>query len=110
MRVNNQNLSTLGDKFSGRIHAAFRRSSINKLYSDIEIDRLITYNEILGDFIDLGYGDLYDEFEFRLCSGECPNKIIESIITRNEEYFSTMGYILGHITYFIDKDLMIYFD
>jgi hypothetical protein len=73
MRVNDSNLSTLGDKFSGKIHEAFRSSSINNFYSDIEIDRMITYNEILGEFIDLGYYKLYDEFEERICNGENPN-------------------------------------
>jgi len=105
MKFKNQNLTTLGDKFSGRIHDAFKSSSINKLYSDIEIDRLITYNEVLGEFIDLGYTDLYDEFENRICKGDCPNQILVDLITR-EGYQSTLGYLLGHIEYFIDRDYM----
>jgi hypothetical protein len=105
MRVRNNNLTTLGNKFSGRIHNAFRSSSINKFYSNIEIDRIITYNEILGEFIDLGYSDLYNEFEVRICNGENPNLILESIISRNDENQSTLGYLLGVIRYYIDKDI-----
>lgn len=109
MKFKSQNLTTLGDKFSGRIHDAFRSSSINKLYTDIEIDRLITYNEVLGEFIDLGYLSLYEEFENRICDGECPNHILVDLIGR-EEYKPTLGYLLGHIEYFIDKDYMKYFE
>ena len=109
MKNINQNFSTLGDKFSGRIHEAFRKSSINKLYSDIEIDRIIVYNEILGEFIDLGYQELYNEFESRIWLGECPNIILKSLITRNDEYKSTLGYLLNQIDYFIDKDFMEFF-
>jgi hypothetical protein len=109
MKFKNQNLTTLGDKFSGRIHDAFKGSSINKLYSNIEIERLITYNEILGEFINLGYTDLYNEFESRICKGECPNEVLAELITR-EEYQPTLGYLLGHIEYFIDKDYMEYFE
>jgi len=109
MKFKNQNLTTLGDKFSGRIHEAFRSSSINKLFTDIEIDRIITYNEVLGEFIDLGYQHLYDEFEIRICVGECPNLILEELITR-EESKPTLGYLLGQISYFIDKDIMKLFD
>lgn len=109
MKNTNQNFSTLGDKFSGRIHEAFRKSSINKLYSNIEIDRIITYNEILGEFIDLGYQELYNEFETRICLGECPNLILKSLITRSDEYKSTLGYLLNQIEYFIDKDFMEFF-
>lgn len=106
MKIRNQNLSTLGDKFSGKMHEAFKSSSINKLYSNIEIERMITYNDILGEFIDLGYQELYDEFEVRICTGECPNIVLESIITKNDEIKSTMGYLLSQVIYFIDKDLM----
>lgn len=109
MKFKNQNLTTLGSKFSGRIHEAFRSSSINKLYTDIEIERMITYNEVLGEFIDLGYQDLYDEFEIRICEGESPNFILEELITR-EEYQPTLGYLLGQIQYFIDKDYMKLFE
>lgn len=109
MKYKDYNLTILGDKFSGKIHEAFRSSSLNKLFTDIEIDRMIIYNEVLGEFIDLGYQDLYDEFESRLCDGECPNKVLESQITRNLEYKSTMGYLLGNIRYFIDMDYMKYF-
>lgn len=109
MKYKNQNLTTLGDKFSGKIHEAFRRSSINKIFTNIEIDRMITYNEILGEFIDLGYQDLYDEFETRICAGECPNIILEELMSR-EENQPTIGYLLGQITYFIEKDLMKLFD
>jgi len=109
MKVNKDKLKPLGDKFSGRIHEAFRKSSINKIYSDIEIERMITYNEILGEFIDLGYTELYDEFEDRICKGECPNLIFEELITRNEEYQSTLGYLLGAIEYYIGKDIMNFF-
>jgi hypothetical protein len=105
MRVRNNNLTTLGDKFSGRIHEAFRSSSINKFYTNIEIDRMITYNEILGEFIELGYHDLYDEFEERICDGENPDKILESIILRSSKNQSTLGYLLGMIQYHIDKDI-----
>ena len=110
MKDKNQTLTTLGDKFSGRIHEAFRCSSINKLHSNIEIERLITYNEVLGDFITLGYCNLYNEFEERVCLGECPNTIIVSLINRDSEYISTMGYLLEQINYFIDKDIMKYFN
>lgn len=110
MKFKNQNLSTLGDKFSGKIHKAFRSSSITKLFTDIEIDRMIIYNEVLGEFIDLGYVDLYNEFETRICLGECPNVILESLITKNAEYESTLGYLLNQINYFIDKDIMKLFD
>jgi hypothetical protein len=109
MKFKNQNLTTLGDKFSGRIHDAFKSSSINKIFTNIEIERLITYNEVLGEFIDLGYTDLYNEFEKRICIGECPNIILEDLITR-EEYQPTLGYLLGHIQYFIDKDIMKLFE
>lgn len=108
MKFKNQNLIILGDKFSGKIHEAFKNSSINKLYNDIEIDRLIIYNEVLGEFIDLGYYDLYDEFEDRICNGECPNELLCELIGR-EEYMPTLGYLLGQIEYFIDKDYMKYF-
>tara|TARA_R110000796_G_scaffold58413_5_gene134933 strand:- start:30292 stop:30621 length:330 start_codon:yes stop_codon:yes gene_type:complete len=104
MKVTNKNLTTLGDKFSGRIHEAFRSSSINKFYSNIEIDRMITYNEVLGEFIDLGYKDLYDEFETRLIEGESPNIILESILIR-EENKPTLGYLLAIIQYYIDSDI-----
>jgi len=109
MKFKNEDLTTLGDKFSGRIHKAFRDSSINKLYTDIEIERLITYNEILGEFIDLGYYDLYDEFEIRICNGECPNELLGELIDR-EEYRPTLGYLSSQIEYFIDKDYIKYFE
>jgi hypothetical protein len=105
MKVKNYNLTSLGDKFSGRIHEAFRSSSINKFYSNIEIDRMITYNEILGEFIDLGYLDLYNEFENRISEGENPNIILESIIIRSDENKSTLGYLLNMIQYYIDSDI-----
>ena len=104
MKVRNYNLTTLGDKFSGRIHAAFRGSSINKFYSNIEVERMITYNEVLGEFIDLGYHDLYDEFEIRLINGENPNIILESILIRDENQ-PTLGYLLAMIQYYIDSDI-----
>jgi hypothetical protein len=104
MKELNYNLNTLGDKFSGIIHKAFRSSSINKFYSNIEIDRIITYNEILGEFIDLGYHDLYDEFETRICEGENPNIILESILLRKENQ-PTLGYLLRTVQYYIDKDI-----
>ena len=104
MKFKNQNLTTLGDKFSGRIHEAFRSSSINKFYSNIEIDRMITYNEVLGEFIDLGYQDLYNEFEDRLIDGENPNVILESILIRQENK-STLGYLLAIVQYYIDSDI-----
>lgn len=104
MRVIHKNLSAFGDKFSGRMHEAFKRSSLNKFYSTIEIERMITYNEILGEFIDLGYQHLYDEFETRLVAGENPNKIFQSILAR-EENQPTLGYLLNHVEYFIDSDI-----
>lgn len=104
MKIRNKNLTTLGDKFSGRIHEAFRSSSINKFYNNLEIDRLITYNEVLGEFIDLGYQDLYDEFENRLINGENPNYILESILIRKENQ-PTIGYLLAIIQYYIDSDI-----
>lgn len=104
MRVIHKNLSAFGDKFSGRMHEAFKKSSLNKFYSSIEIERMITYNEILGEFIDLGYEHLYGEFEERLVAGENPNKIFKSIMVR-EENKPTLGYLLGHIDYFIDIDI-----
>ena len=104
MKIRNKNLTTLGDKFSGRIHEAFKRSSINKFYSNIEIDRMITYNEILGEFIDIGRQDLYNEFEIRIIDGENPNIILESILKR-EENQPTLGYLLSIIDYYIDVDI-----
>ena len=104
MKIRNNNLNPLGDNFSGNIHEAFRSSSINKLYSDIEIDRMITYNEVLGEFIDLGYDDLYNEFEERLIKGENPNVILESILIRDENQ-PTLGYLLSEIQYYIDSDI-----
>lgn len=104
MKVTNKNLTTLGDKFSGRIHKAFRSSSINKIYSNIEIDRMITYNEVLGEFIDLGNYDLYEEFETRLINGENPNVILESILIRDENK-PTLGYLLATVQYYIDSDI-----
>ena len=105
MKVRNYDLTALGDKFSGRIHEAFRSSSINKFYTNLEIDRMITYNEILGEFIDMGNQDLYNEFEERICNGEHPNIILESIIIRSDYNKSTLGYLLGVIRYYIDKDI-----
>jgi hypothetical protein len=110
MKIRNQNLTILGDKFSGKMNEAFKKSSINKIYSNLDIERLITYNEILGEFINLGYGDLYDEFEYRICYSECPNIVLVSLMNRNEEVESTMGYLLNKINYFIDKDFMILFE
>ena len=104
MKIRNKNLTILGDKFSGRIHKAFKSSSINKFYSNIEIERMITYNEILGEFIDLGYQNLYDEFESRLINGEDPNIILESILIRDENK-PTLGYLLAIIQYYIDSDI-----
>ena len=104
MKVKHKNLTTLGDKFSGRIHNAFRSSSINKFYSNIEIERMITYNEVLGEFIDLGYYHLYEEFEIRLTNGETPNVILESILIRDENK-PTLGYLLAIVQYYIDSDI-----
>ncbi len=66
---------------------------------------MITYNEILGEFIDLDNQYLYDEFEKRICNGENPNIILESIIIRSDYNKSTLGYLLGMIRYYIDKDI-----
>jgi len=104
MKLRSKNLTAFGDKFSGRIHEAFKKSSLNKFYTSIEIERMITYNEILGEFIDLGYHDLYDEFESRLIPGENPNEILQSIMVRKENQ-PTLGYLLNHIEYFIDSDI-----
>ena len=105
MKIRNKNLTTLGDKFSGKMHDAFRRSSINKFYSNIEVDRMITYNEILGEFIDIGRKDLYDEFERGIIDGENPNILLESILKRNENK-PTLGYLLSIIEYYIDIDII----
>jgi len=109
MKLKNQNFATLGGNFSSRIHKAFKNSSINKIYDDIEIERLLTYNEVLGEFIDLGYDDLYHEFEYRICDGESPNEVLVELIKR-DDYALTMGYLLGHLEYFVDKDYMKYFE
>ena len=105
MRVKNYTLSTLNETFSGRIHEAFKSSTLTQQV-DLDIDRLIIYNEIVTQIIDLGYNNYYNEIESRVTKGEDPNEVIKSILIRNDETKSTIGYHLNIIQHFIDVDFM----
>jgi hypothetical protein len=105
VRKINYNLTTLEEEFSGILHEAFRNSSLTKKLN-INFERWITYNEIISQLIDLDYMDFYYEMDNRIKHGECPNEVIKSIINKNNEIKSVMGYHLEVIQHYLDDDFM----
>jgi hypothetical protein len=105
MRGINYNLTALEEELTGILHHAFKSSSLTK-HLNIDFNRWITYNEIIGQLIDLDYMDFYDEMDGRIKKGENPNEVIKTILNRNDEIKSMMGYHLGVIQHYIDEDFI----
>lgn len=105
MRVKNYNFATVEDRFSGRLHHAFISGPI-KHKLDIDFDRWIIYNEIIEQIDDLGYKDLHYELEDRVKNNEDVNEVFKSIINRNSDTKSTIGYHLNTIQHYIDEDFI----
>ena len=65
-----------------------------------EIERGITYDSILTDLKDLKYNHYITELERKLNNGENINQILISIITKNKDTKSTIGYHKNTIQHF----------
>jgi len=92
-------------KFSTKVARNFNKSSLT-FWDDTEIERIITYNAIIEDLIDLDYLDYYQEIQDNFHEDESINEILMSVITRNSETLSTLGYHKGTIQHYLDQDIM----
>lgn len=105
MRVKNNDTTLKGIKFSSKASRNFNKSSLT-FWDDTEIERIITYNAIIEDLIDLEYLDYYQEIQDSFNSDEMINKTLMGIITRNSETLSTLGYHKSTIQHYLDQDIM----
>ena len=76
------------------------------LNNEIDIERNITYNKIIDELSDLNYNKLRCELEYRLMDDENINDILLSIITRDSETKSTIGYHANILNYYLEQDLL----
>lgn len=106
MRGNNDNNSLIG-KYSTK--DSLKKSTLT-FWDENEIERDITYRKILEDLQDLSYNHYINEFEYRFNDGENINDILISIITRNIETKSTIGYHKETIQSYLNQDFMKLFD
>ena len=76
------------------------------LYDEINIERNITYGIILKEIKDLGYTNFIYELEYRLMEDENINEILLSIIHRDCETKSTIGYHYSVLYHYLGQDLL----
>jgi len=105
VRVRNNDTALTGTKFLTKAARNFNKSSLT-FWDDTEIERIITYNAIIEDLIDLEYLDYYQEVQDSFNSDGMVNEILMDIITRNSETLSTLGYHKSTIQHYLDQDIM----
>jgi len=100
----NYGITLSNEDFSYKVTNNFRNNSLT--FWDESIDRCITYNTIMDEMTELGYGTYKCELKYRLNNDENINEILMSIITRNKMLKSTLGYHRGVIQMYLDQDFM----
>jgi hypothetical protein len=105
VRVRNNDTTLYGTEFSAKVTRNFNKSSLT-FWDDTEIDRIVTYNSIIEDLIDLEYTAYYLDLQIRVNGDESINEIFMDIITRNSETMSTLGYHKSTIQHYLDQDIM----
>lgn len=106
MRENN-NYNALVGKYSSKDSL---KISTLAYWEEIEIERGITYDAILKDLSDLNYKHYIKELEYRLDDGENLNEIFFSIITKNKDTKSTIGYHQSIIQHYLNQDFRKLFE
>lgn len=74
--------------------------------NEINIERNITYDIIIGEISDLNNNKFMHELEYRLMDNENINDILLSIINRNFETKSTLGYHRTILNHYLGQDLL----
>ena len=105
MRVRNNDTALKGTEFSTKATRNFNKSSLT-FWDDTEIERVITYNAIIEDLIDLEYFNYYQEVQDGFNSDKSMNELLMNIITRNSDTLSTLGYHKSTIQHYLDRDIM----
>ena len=79
-------------------------------WDENEIERAITYDAILQDLRDLNYNHYIVELEYNLDDGGNINEVLMSIITRNSDTKSTLGYHRNTIQHYLNQDFLSLFE
>lgn len=105
MKVKNNDTTLSGNGFSTKVTRNFNKSSLT-FWDDTEIERIITYNAIIEDLIDLDYTFYYDELLERVQMDESINEVLIDIIDKNSETKSTLSYHKSTLQHYLDQDIM----
>jgi len=75
------------------------------IHNDKYVERSITYEKVIDEIMELGYHtDM--TLEYRLLEGENINELLLSIINKNSETKSTVGYHTSTLKCYLDEDLL----
>jgi len=107
VRINNDNYNALVGRNSVK-----ESLKINTLtyWDENEIERGIIYDKILKDLEDLNYTECIIELENKLNNGDNINDILISIITKNDDTKSTLGYHQNIIQHYLNQDFIKLFE
>ena len=103
MRIRNYTIGTLETEFQRKNN--YKNNSIN-LEAEITFERLLSYNTIIDELLELNYNNLVSEITYRISDNENPNEVFKSVITRSNDTKSYIGYHLNAIQHYIDMDFM----
>jgi len=106
VRVNNDNNALVGRNST---KDSLKISTLT-FWDENEIERGITYDSILQDLTDLNYSHYISELDYRLNDGENINEVLISIITKNKDTKSTIGYHQNIIQHYLNQDFMKLFE
>jgi len=106
VRVNNDNNALIG---RNSIKDSLKNNTLT-YWDENEIERGITYDSILTDLKDLKYNHYITELERKLNNGENINQILISIITKNKDTKSTIGYHKNTIQHYLNQDFIKLFE